>query len=92
MERGEYQASDFLNELKEMVRQIVLNVKSDNRSIDEIRASHENKNNPEGKVCPLCGKGTIIKGNTAYGCSEWKTAAHSVSLSDKKIVCLLLLL
>ncbi len=27
VERGEYQASDFLNELKEMVRQIVLNVK-----------------------------------------------------------------
>ena len=23
-------------------------------------------------VCPLCGKGTIIKGKTAYGCSEWK--------------------
>lgn len=22
--------------------------------------------------CPLCGKGTIIKGNTAYGCSEWR--------------------
>lgn len=26
----------------------------------------------EGDVCPLCGKGHIIKGNTAYGCSEWK--------------------
>ena len=26
----------------------------------------------EGQVCPLCGKGTIIKGKTAYGCSEWK--------------------
>ena len=25
-----------------------------------------------GKVCPLCGKGTIIKGKTAYGCSNWK--------------------
>lgn len=25
-----------------------------------------------GKPCPLCGKGTIIKGKTAYGCSEWK--------------------
>ncbi|MDO4959377.1 MAG: DNA topoisomerase III [Prevotellaceae bacterium] len=23
-------------------------------------------------TCPLCGKGTIIKGKTAYGCSEWK--------------------
>ena len=26
----------------------------------------------EGAVCPLCGKGHIIKGKTAYGCSEWK--------------------
>lgn len=25
-----------------------------------------------GKPCPICGKGTIIKGKTAYGCSEWK--------------------
>ena len=25
-----------------------------------------------GRPCPLCGKGTIIKGKTAYGCSEWK--------------------
>ena len=25
-----------------------------------------------GAVCPLCGKGHIIKGHTAYGCSEWK--------------------
>lgn len=25
-----------------------------------------------GKVCPICGKGTIIKGKTAYGCSNWK--------------------
>ena len=25
-----------------------------------------------GQPCPLCGKGTIIKGKTAYGCSEWK--------------------
>ena len=25
-----------------------------------------------GKACPLCGKGIIIKGKTAYGCSDWK--------------------
>ena len=25
-----------------------------------------------GQSCPLCGKGTILKGKTAYGCSEWK--------------------
>lgn len=25
-----------------------------------------------GTTCPVCGKGTIIKGKTAYGCSNWK--------------------
>ncbi|WP_068701873.1 DNA topoisomerase 3 [Paludibacter jiangxiensis] len=27
---------------------------------------------PQPEICPLCGKGTIIKGKTAYGCSEWR--------------------
>ena len=26
----------------------------------------------EGDRCPLCGKGRIIRGKTAFGCSEWK--------------------
>lgn len=26
----------------------------------------------EGQPCPLCGKGVIIRGKTAFGCSEWK--------------------
>ena len=25
-----------------------------------------------GTICPVCGKGHIIKGKSAYGCSEWK--------------------
>ncbi len=25
-----------------------------------------------GDVCPACGQGRIIRGNTAYGCSRWK--------------------
>lgn len=25
-----------------------------------------------GKICPCCGKGHIIKGKNAYGCSNWK--------------------
>ena len=25
-----------------------------------------------GAPCPVCGKGTIIKGKTAYGCSRWR--------------------
>ena len=26
----------------------------------------------EGDLCPKCGKGRILKGKTAYGCSRWK--------------------
>lgn len=72
IERGEYEAKEFLEELREMVRRIILNVKSDNRSTVEIRALQDDSQ-LEGKICPLCGKGTILKGKTAFGCSEWKT-------------------
>ncbi len=73
IERGEYEAKDFLNELKEMLRQIVFNVKSDNRrSFAPIGIVPVEEKSIEGSVCPLCGKGKIIKGNTAFGCSEWK--------------------
>ena len=29
-----------------------------------------------GKPCPLCGKEVIIKGKTAYGCSNWKAGCQ----------------
>ena len=73
IERAEYEAKTFLEELKEMVSNIVLNVKSDNRTIEEIMKMEEEKNDPFiGTKCPLCGNGTLLKGKTAYGCSEWK--------------------
>ena len=37
--------------------------------------SMPSESNPDaiiGQPCPLCGKGHIIKGKTAYGCSEWR--------------------
>ena len=36
------------------------------------RSQVAQSNSPVGQPCPLCGKGHIIKGHTAYGCSEWK--------------------
>jgi DNA topoisomerase-3 len=75
VERGQYAAKDFLDELKAMVTEIVFNVKSDNRRAGEtnlLTASLGVKPSIEGSVCPICGKGTLLKGKTAYGCSEWK--------------------
>lgn len=38
-----------------------------------------------GQLCPVCGKGTIIKGKAAYGCSEWKNGCtlegHSIEIA-----------
>ena len=34
--------------------------------------AHPNTPIKEGAPCPICGKGHIIKGKTAYGCSEWR--------------------
>ena len=56
IEHGKYQASDFLAELKEMVSQLMVSVKSDKT----------------GDLCPLCQQGRIIRGRTAYGCSRWR--------------------
>ncbi|MBP1664907.1 MAG: topoisomerase [Bacteroidetes bacterium] len=59
-----------------MVSEIVFNVKSDNRTKAQLVAQSMQTEIPDdliGTVCPVCGKGKIIKGKTAYGCSEWKS-------------------
>ena len=32
----------------------------------------ENRDGKASEKCPLCGKGTVVKGRTAYGCSRWR--------------------
>ena len=56
IERGDFQAQQFLDELKQMTTEVVREVKSDK----------------SGMRCPVCGKGTIIRGRTRYGCSRWR--------------------
>jgi DNA topoisomerase-3 len=97
IERGEYKAQVFIEELKQLVNQIVINGKSiayrtiaiqptiaqeikeiatkKKKTTKQKKDNQKEKKNPDdiiGTICPLCHKGTIIKGNTAYGCSEWK--------------------
>lgn len=87
IERGEYKASDFIAELKYLVEEIVINVLSDNSSkkieiVEEEKKASKSKTKNTGErkritkfeqvVCPKCGKGHILKGRTAYGCSEYK--------------------
>lgn len=92
IERGEFSAQQFIDELKVLVNEIVLNVLKDNSNAiipiqedDKKKSSTKTTDNKEKKprkprlksieeiTCPKCGKGHIIKGRTAYGCSEFKT-------------------
>lgn len=56
IERGEYTAQQFLDELKQMTGEVVKEVKT----------------NKAGMLCPVCRKGVIIRGRTRYGCSRWR--------------------
>ena len=56
IERGEYTAQQFLDELKEMTSGVIRDVKA----------------NKAGMLCPVCRQGLIIRGNTRYGCSRWR--------------------
>lgn len=88
IERKEYEAKDFINELKTQIEQIVFEVLSDNSgnkiTIVEETEKKSKTSEPKAKrkpairkleqiICPICGKGHLVKGKTAYGCSEFRT-------------------
>lgn len=91
IERGDYSANEFIAELKEQISTIVVNVLSDNSSrrivvedVDE-RKEVKPKRKSAGAIritkleqimCPKCGKGYLLKGKTAYGCSEYKSGCN----------------
>ena len=47
--------------------------KSATKKTEQVAAEKQPADALVGQPCPLCGKGTVIKGKTAYGCSEWKS-------------------
>ena len=84
IERGEYSPAQFVDEMKRMIGEIVQQVLSDNsnRKVSSVAPPAPQEQKPKaakpkttirvGMKCPVCGKGKVIKGNTAYGCSRWK--------------------
>jgi DNA topoisomerase-3 len=99
IEKGEYDPGIFLGEMKEMVSQLVDEVKLEQKQMIDIEQSKE-ENSPEKEekpkasgskkpavkkivtkpvemsavICPKCNKGTMLKGKTAFGCSEYKNS------------------
>lgn len=96
IERNQYDTRVFIDELKQMLIEVVSNVKNDrtNKSIaieekKELEEKPSKKKNSEKKkktntkssnkskndnevTCPLCKKGILLRGKSAFGCCEWK--------------------
>ena len=52
--------------------------KSEDQTVAPANTQPAAQNNDPlvGTTCPVCGKGTIIKGKTAYGCSRWREGCN----------------
>jgi DNA topoisomerase-3 len=91
IERGEFNAGAFINNMKKMVDELVAEVRSNTskKRISSVVAREvkqavqtktqtaaKGKKQVVGKTCPKCKKGTLLKGSSAYGCSEYKNDCH----------------
>ena len=96
IESGEFSAQQFVDDLKAMVTEVVVNVMKDN-SGDNIIVEQDTPKpkSPSGAdaekkprqpriksveeiTCPVCGKGHLIKGKSAYGCSEYRNGCQTI--------------
>ena len=71
IERGEAKEADFMDGIVSYTRGLIEN--SSTAKLDMDRMGE----------CPLCGK-EVIKGRTAYGCSDWKEGCPFVLPKDYK--------
>lgn len=108
IERGEFNAGTFINNMKKMVDELVYEVRS-NKVKKRISSENQKSTQPEnktkvkskkqvaGKNCPKCKKGKLLKGSSAFGCSEYKNncdlkipfVLYSKKISENQIIRLL---
>ena len=86
IESGSFSPATFVREISEMMRQIVINVLTDNSNMRIQSQQSAPASEPAEKpkkprapriksiadiVCPVCREGHDVKGRTAYGCSKF---------------------
>ena len=105
IERGEFNAGTFINNMKKMVDELVYEVRSNsskkrissNTSVISSAVENSTKSKTKkstksktvaGKTCPKCKTGKLLKGSSAYGCSEYKNNCSfkiPFKIYDKKV-------
>ncbi|SIQ91642.1 type IA DNA topoisomerase [Maribacter ulvicola] len=105
IEKGTFNAGSFIKQMKLMVDQLVYEVRSENRKANISAVNNKTVTTTKKKtvekskgltatVCPKCKKGTIRKGKSAYGCSEFKKTCDFVipfkfegkTISEKQLI------
>lgn len=92
IEKGQYEVAAFMQELRQMVTDIVHFVKNDfsgtrieivqeeEKKVKEttVKAKEASVATEKPMVCPRCGKGLMMKGHTAWGCSGYKEGCKTL--------------
>ncbi|WP_044397968.1 DNA topoisomerase 3 [Lacinutrix sp. Hel_I_90] len=107
IEKGEFSAASFIKQMKQMVDRLVYEVRSETTkanisSVNNAPAAAKKKATAKAagitsEACPKCKTGSIIKGKSAYGCSEFNKTCDFVmpfkfegkSISEKQYLRLL---
>ena len=89
IEAGTYNPKAFINHMKKMVDDLVTEVRMERQSsIISANASTKSGSKPKPKKttkpkknitqlsCPKCKQGNLLKGKTAYGCTQWKSGCN----------------
>ena len=98
IEKGTCSAASFINNMKRMVATLVDEVRSESRQANISHAGSVPKEVAKvekkkvigilAEACPKCKKGILIKGKSAYGCSDYKAGCTFLlpyTFADKKI-------
>jgi DNA topoisomerase-3 len=104
IEQGTYQAGTFIKNMKQMVDALVYEVRMESRANITYSAAKPPAKKVAKKTagiaaekCPKCKQGSILKGKTVYGCSQFKEGCSfrmpfdfmSKKVSEKQLIRLL---
>ena len=87
IELGQYDVALFMDEMKQMVTEVVEQVKHSPRkeftfapeeSIVVEKKEKATPAEPQETKCPACKKGMLKKGKNAWGCSDWKEGCRFI--------------
>lgn len=86
IEKGMFSAGMFIANMKKMVDELVYEVRSETQRANishtlehkktVLQKTKTNTGDITAETCPKCKNGTLIKGKSAYGCSEYKNGCN----------------